>query len=123
MFLGFVMEAANKMSTSARVLSLTEAYAMAYFSAIVLIFYAGAQTSLALMFGRANPPLKMFIEPYLLILGLILHVHWRKIDQSFRHHDLIRPRWMMVADCLSFIITFWAVWVILEACLSNAKVM
>lgn len=109
------MEATDKCYPQVRVLSLPEAYAMAYFSTVVLVIYAAAQTSLAVVFGRTNPLLKIFMEPYLLILGLVLHVHWRKIDHTFRNHELRRPRWMAVADCLSFVITFWALWIICES--------
>jgi hypothetical protein len=104
-------------------MTLTEAYAMAYFSAMVLVIYLGLQSGLSLAFGRDNPPLKLLLEPFLLCLGLILHVHWVKVTKTFQEHALRRPRWISAADALSFMISFWAVWCIVEAFLQRAHWM
>lgn len=104
-------------------LSVGHALGMAYFSVVVLVVYIGAQSGLTLLFGRDNPPLKLVVEPYLLALGLVLHVHWRKITVAFREHGLVRPRWIATADCLSFMTTFWALWSLVEAFLQKAKLI
>jgi hypothetical protein len=108
---------------SERSAPLQEAYTLAIFSWPVLIVYAVAQASLSFFLAPHHPALKLVLEPYLLLLGLILHVQWRKVDRTLREHDLARPWWVATADCLSFVITLWALSVLVEAFLHEAKVI
>lgn len=101
--------------------SLQEAHLMAYLNAGALLVYVGAQTSLSLLFGRDNAPLKLVLEPYLLLLGLILHVQWRSISRIFRDHAQPRPTWIAAGDCLSFVITFWALVTLTQAFIQQLK--
>ena len=103
--------------------SLQQAYVLAFFSLPVLLVYAAAQSFLSFLLGPEHSDLKLVLEPNLLLLGLILHVQWRKVSNAFLAHDLRRPLWMAVADCLSFVITFWALWVLAEAFLREAGVV
>ena len=75
----------------------------------VLIFYMTAQVllSFTLEHGRWLE-LKLSLESYLLLLGLILHVQWRRVERLVWESGLGRPWWLMLADCLSFVTTFWA---------------
>ena len=100
--------------------SLQQAYVLAFFSLPVLLIYAAAQTGLSCFLGPQHSELKLVLEPNLLLLGLILHVQWRRVSNAFLAHDLPRPLWMAAADCLSFVITFWALWVLAEAFLREA---
>jgi hypothetical protein len=103
--------------------TLQQTYYLAAFSIPVLILYAAAQVSVALLVGPDNGSLKLVVEPYLLILGLILHVQWRRVGGVFRAEGLTRPVWVIAADCLSFIVTFWALSVLTLAFLQEARLM
>lgn len=98
-----------------QVAPLYEAYTLAVVGWPLLAVYALAQAGLSFVIAPQHPDLKLVFEPYLLMLGLILHVHWRRVDRIFRVHDLPRPVWIVMADCLSFVITFWALATLLEA--------
>jgi hypothetical protein len=102
---------------------LGQAYVLAFAGLPILLIYAVAQASLSLIVGPNNPNLKLVLEPNLLLLGLILHVQWRKVSHTFRAHGLARPAWVAGADCLSFIITFWALCALGEAFLQQAKLL
>lgn len=75
----------------------------------VLIFYIAAQMllSMALLHERWLE-LKLSLETYLLLIGLILHVQWRRVERLVWENGGARPWWLMLADCLSFVTTFWA---------------
>jgi hypothetical protein len=103
--------------------SLTEAYAIACFSLPVLLIYAAAQTGISFLLGPEHADLKLVLEPNLLLLGLILHVQWRRVGTIFLAHDLRRPVWISAADLASFVITFWACWVLVEAFLREAQLL
>jgi hypothetical protein len=103
--------------------ALQQAYIVAFFSLPVLLIYASAQTALSFMLGPQHTELKLVLEPNLLLLGLILHVQWRKVSNAFLAHGTPRPLWMAGADCLSFVITFWALWVLAEAFLREAQLI
>ncbi|MCS7017317.1 MAG: hypothetical protein NZM42_14530 [Gemmatales bacterium] len=81
----------------------------------VLIFYMTAQVllSIALLHGRWLE-LKLTLETYLLLLGLILHVQWRRIERLVWEAGRARPWWLTVGDCLSFVTTFWACGIIIH---------
>jgi hypothetical protein len=98
-----------------RTISLREAYILAAVGWPMLIVYGVAQATLALAVAPQHPQLRLVIEPYLLLFGLVLHVQWRGVDRAFRQQELSRPWWMAAADCLSFVITFWAVAVLMSA--------
>lgn len=104
-------------------MNLQEALLMGYFSAGLLVIYAGLQSALSIFFGGANPQVKMLIEPFMICIGLALHVQWRKVTLTIRDHDLERPRWVAVGDALSFMITFWAFCCLIEAFLQKAKLL
>lgn len=75
----------------------------------VLIFYMVAQSLLAFALAQARwLELKLSLETYLLLLGLILHIQWRRVDRLVWEAGLPRPWWLSLADCLSFVTTFWA---------------
>jgi hypothetical protein len=95
--------------------SLRQAYLLAGFSLLVLMIYAAAQAGVALVIAPRQEGLKLVLEPYLLLLGLILHVQWRRVGAAFLGEGLRRPLWIIAADCLSFVITFWALAVIVMA--------
>jgi hypothetical protein len=103
--------------------TLQQTYYLAAFSVPILVFYAAAQTAVALLVAPANASLKLVLEPYLLILGLILHVQWRRVGGVFHSEGLPRPLWIVAADALSFVITFWALGVLATAFLQEAKLM
>ncbi len=96
---------------------------MGYVSAGWLFVYVGLQSGLSLLFGGGNPQIKIMVEPFLLALGLLLHVHWRKVTQAFREYEQERPRWVAVCDALSFMISFWALTSLAEAFLQKAKLI
>jgi hypothetical protein len=100
-----------------------QAYVLAFFSVPVLFIYAAAQAGLSFFLGAEHTQLKLVLEPNLLLLGLILHVQWRKVSNAFLAHDLQRPLWMAAGDCLSFVITFWALWALAEAFLQEAGLL
>ena len=102
---------------------LREATTIACFSMPVLCIYGVAQSCIYCLLGPAQNGLKLVIEPYLLILGFILHVQWRRVAHIYRDHDLSRPTWMLMGDCLSFVITFWALWTLVQAFLRQAKLI
>lgn len=81
----------------------------------VLIFYMTAQVllSVALLNGRWLE-LKLSLETYLLLLGLILHIQWRRVERLVWEQGMARPWWLVLADCLSFVTTFWACGTILH---------
>ncbi len=88
---------------------------MACLNVGALVVYIGAQTSIALLFGRDQASLKLVLEPFLLLLGLVLHIQWRTIGGTFLEHGLRRPLWVAVGDCASFMVTFWALVVLADA--------
>lgn len=98
-----------------RSVSIQQAYFLALASLPVLAVYAVVQTTVGLVIGPEYPNLKLVIEPYLLLLGLILHVQWRRVDLLFRCNEVARPGWIITADCASFMTTFWAVWTLAQA--------
>jgi hypothetical protein len=102
---------------------LRDAYYLAAFSVPVLLVYAAAQAGISLFLGPDHADLKLVIEPNLLLLGLILHVQWRRVSTIFLAHDLPRPMWMTLGDLASFVITFWAGWVLVEALLRSAQIL
>lgn len=102
-------------SAAPRRVSLQEAHLMACLNAGALLVYLAAQATLSLLFGRENAPLKLVLEPYLLMLGLVLHIQWRTISRTFREHEQPRPTWIAAGDCLSFVVTFWAVFTLTHA--------
>jgi hypothetical protein len=109
--------------TTDRTSTLPEVHLMACIAVPALLVYAAAQTGLCVALGgREHASLRLVVEPYLLLLGLILHVLWRRTDQTYRAYDQPRPRWMAAADCVSFVITFWALFTLLEAFLQQARV-
>jgi hypothetical protein len=116
------MRSADESLTGSPV-ALREAYALAIFSGPVLLVYVTAQASLSFFLAPHHPALKLVLEPYLLLLGLILHVQWRHVSRTFQANDLPRPWWVLAADCLSFVTTFWALCVLVEAFLHQAKVI
>jgi len=75
----------------------------------ILLIYAAAQTALCIFVFPDQPGLKLVVEPYLLLLGLILHVHWRRVTWLCEQVRALRRWWITLADCVSFVITFWAV--------------
>jgi hypothetical protein len=87
---------------------------LAWFGLPVLFVYACAQGAISLFVGAQHQHLKLVIEPNLLLLGLILHVHWRHVGTLYAELGQDRPWWIGLADCVSFVITFWALWVLLE---------
>jgi hypothetical protein len=109
--------------TEERTASLHETYCLALFSLPVLLVYAAIQAGVGLVIAPANAELKLVIEPYLLLLGLILHVQWRRVGGAFLASGLRRPWWVIAADCLSFVITFWALGVLVQAFLQEAKLL
>jgi hypothetical protein len=100
-----------------------ETYFLAWFSLPVLIVYAIAQAAVGLVIAREQPELRLVIEPYLLLLGLILHVQWRRVSRHFFRSGVPRPLWIAAADCLSFVITFWALGILIQAFLQEAKLI
>lgn len=102
---------------------LQEAFLIACMSMPTLAIYATAQSCVYFLLGRGQNELKLMIEPFLLILGFILHVQWRRVAHIHRDQDRPRPTWMLVGDCLSFVITFWALWTLAEAFLRQAKLI
>ncbi len=106
-----------------RTLSLREGYILAAVGVPILLIYGVAQSMLALFIAPKQPELKLVVEPYLLLIGLILHVQWRRVARTFREHGLTRPAWVAAADCLSFVITFWAIGVLVEAFLKEAGII
>jgi hypothetical protein len=84
----------------------------------LLVFYAAAQAGLSFVVVPHRPELKLVVEPYLLLLGLILHVHWRRVTHLCQRVDMPRPVCVAVADCLSFVITFWAMAALADAFVS-----
>lgn len=103
--------------------ALHHAYGVAIFSILILAVYVAAQLVLCVFVARHQPNLKLMVEPYLLLLGLILHVQWKKVAREFRMEDYPRPWWIAAADCLSFVTTFWAFFVLMEAFLREAKII
>ena len=106
-----------------RTASLRQAYTLAAVGVPMLVVYGMAQTFLGLVLIRSQPELKLVTEPYLLLLGLVLHVQWRKVSLTFQANSLRRPWWIALADCLSFVITFWALSVLAEAFFHEAKLL
>jgi hypothetical protein len=100
--------------------TLREAYVMAYFSAIVLVIYAIVQAGLVFVLAPDNPKLKLMVEPYLLLLGLVLHVQWRRVHRTLNEHGLTRPIWIATGDCMSFVITCTCTWMLFQAFLDEA---
>jgi len=98
-----------------------QTYYLAAFSAPVVVLYALAQSAVALFVAPANAQLKLVLEPYLLILGLILHVQWRRVGMVYQAEGLPRPAWIIAADALSFVITFWAFGVLVLAFCQEAR--
>jgi hypothetical protein len=103
--------------------TMREAYTLAFVGLPILVLYALAQAGLSFLLGPHQPALKLVIEPYLLLLGLILHVQWRRVSAAFRDHQTPRPYWIAGADCASFVITFWAFGTLVDAFLREAKWM
>jgi hypothetical protein len=101
--------------------SVLEAYLLAFFSVPVLLVYAAAQAGISLFLGPEQTALKLVLEPNLLLMGLILHVQWRRVGSIFMSHGLRRPLWMAAGDLASFVITFWACWVLVEAFIREAR--
>ena len=104
-------------------LKLQHAYGVAVFSTLVLTIYVAAQVVLCVFVARQQPSLKLMVEPYLLLLGLILHVQWKRVAREFRAEEYPRPFWIAGADCASFVTTFWAFFVLIEAFLREAKII
>jgi hypothetical protein len=102
---------------------LQRAYGVAVFSTLVLAIYVAAQVVLCVFVARHQPSLKLLVEPYLLLLGLILHVQWKRVARDFRAEEYPRPWWIAAADCASFVTTFWAFFVLMEAFLREAKII
>jgi hypothetical protein len=102
---------------------LREALLIACFSLPTLLVYAVAQSCIYFLLGPNKNGLKLMLEPYLLILGFILHVQWRRVAHIHRYHGQPRPTWMLTGDCFSFVITFWALWTLVEAFLREAKLI
>lgn len=98
-----------------RISSVREAYVLALTGWPMLALYALAQASLSFVVSVERPELKLVLEPYVLFFGLILHAQWRRVRSVFELLGLRRPRWIAVADCASFIITFWALSVLAQA--------
>ncbi len=111
------------LGTSSHGPSLQQAYGLALVGLPLLLVYAAAQTSLSFVLGPDQHALKLVIEPHLLLLGLILHVQWRKVDRIYREVGLARPRWIAAADCASFVTTFWALAILGEAFMREAKII
>jgi hypothetical protein len=103
--------------------ALREALLISCFSIPVLVIYASAQACIYFLLGPNKTALKLVIEPYMLILGFILHVQWRRVAHIYRDEALPRPTWMAAGDCFSFVITFWAIWTLVEAFLVQAKIL
>ncbi len=103
--------------------SLQQAYGLALVGLPLLLIYGAAQASLSFALAPHEHALKLVIEPHLLLIGLILHVQWRKVGSIFRDLGLTRPRWIAAADCASFVTTFWALTILGEAFLREAKVI
>lgn len=100
---------------------LRQTYLLAAFSVPVVVVYAAAQTCIAVLVAPANAALRLVLEPYLLLLGLILHVQWRRVGGVFSSLGLNRPLWIVAADATSFVVTFWAVSVLVLAFLHEAR--
>jgi len=96
---------------------------VAAFSAPIVLLYATAQTCVAVFVAPANAALRLVLEPYLLLMGLILHVQWRHVSGVYRSLGLPRPTWILVADAVSFVITFWAVAILLGAFFHQARLL
>jgi hypothetical protein len=80
----------------------------------VLIFYMTAQVLLSFTLTEARwLELKLSLETYLLLLGLILHVQWRRVERLVWEAGLPCPWWLTSGDCLSFVTTFWACGILL----------
>jgi hypothetical protein len=105
--------------------ALREAFVISATSLPVLVIYSAAQAALGLGLAahQHQHQLKLMVEPYLLLLGLILHVQWRRVARNYRGAGLPRPGWVAACDCVSFVTTFWAFWAFAEACLRAAKVL
>jgi hypothetical protein len=103
--------------------AMQEAYWLAWFNVPVAAIYAAAQAAVSFMLAREHVNLKLVIEPHLLLLGVILHVHWRRVDRIHRELEISKPWWMSAADCLSFVVTFWALATLGEAFLRAAKLI
>ena len=99
---------------------LRQTYQLAWTSIPVLLVYAAAQVGVSIFVGPKQGQLKLVLEPYLLLLGLILHIQWRRVSRDFFDLGLRRPYWIAAADCLSFVITFWALSVLVHAFLVEA---
>ncbi|MER3414740.1 MAG: hypothetical protein C4297_00805 [Gemmataceae bacterium] len=89
----------------------------------VLLVYVSAQAGLGLLVAPRLPHLKLVFEPFLLLLGLILHVHWRRICVSLSEAGLKRPWYVALGDCLSFVTTFWALALLVEAILHELRIV
>jgi hypothetical protein len=103
--------------------TMREAYTLAFVGLPILLLYALAQAGLSFLLGPHQPALKLVIEPYLLLLGLILQVLGGGVSAVFRDHQTPRPYWIAGADCASFVITFWAFGTLVDAFLREAKWM
>lgn len=103
-----------------RAASIQEACWLARFNVPVAVIYAAAQAAVSLMLGQEHVNLKLVIEPHLLLLGVILHVQWRRVDRIHRTLAIPKPWWMSAGDCLSFVVTFWALATLGEAFLRAA---
>lgn len=100
-----------------------DAYIVAAVSLPILFIYAVAQTGVSVSVGPERPDLKLVIEPYLLLLGVILHVQWRRVTRTLAEQEVPRPLWIAGCDMTSFVITFWALASLAEAALQQAKVI
>jgi len=106
--------------TSERTISLRETYILATVGLPVLIIYTVAQAGVGLLFAARHPHLRLVLEPHLLLLGLILHVQWRRVALGFQLNGLPRPRWVAAADAVSFVTTFWALGGLVQGFLHEA---
>src|SRR5262245_8142209 len=118
------LAAPEHLMTTDRTSTLPEVQLMACIALPALLVYAAAQTGVCTALGgKQHAMMRLVVEPYLLMLGLILHLLWRRTDQTYRAHSLPRPGWMTAADCVSFVTTFWALFTLVEAFLQQAKIL
>jgi hypothetical protein len=103
--------------------TLHHAFGVAVFSILVLVVYVPAQVALCFFLAPNQHHMKLMIEPYLLLLGVILHIQWRRVGRTFLAEDYPRPIWIVAADCVSFVTTFTAFYILIEAFLREAKII